>query len=205
MKADLARQMEEAAEQLDFEQAAALPRPHPGDEFRDPDARASIRRRVDEADVFGLAQEGGQTCIQVFFFRSGQNWGNRAYYPRPTDRLEPPEILASFLAQFYDDKPVPGLMLLSHEIEERDLAGGGAVDPCRPRIEIAVPQRGEKKLLVDHAVTNAREALGRKMAESSSQTETAGRRARVFGCRRCRSASRSMTTPIFRAPTRWAA
>jgi excinuclease ABC subunit C len=106
VKEDLARQMEEAAEVLDFERAATLPRPHPGDELRHPDAghQSAI---VEEADVFGLAQEGGQTCIQVFFFRSWQNWGNRAYYPKADRSLEAPEILAAFLAQFYDDKPVP--------------------------------------------------------------------------------------------------
>src|SRR5437667_9803029 len=120
VKAELARQMEEASEKLDFEQAARI---------RDRIQAMSFvtqqqginPQTVDEADVFGLAQEGGQTCIQVFFFRSGQNWGTRAYFPRADKSLEPAEILASFLAQFYDDKPIPGLVLLSHEPEEREL------------------------------------------------------------------------------------
>ncbi|WP_373505573.1 excinuclease ABC subunit UvrC [Aestuariivirga sp.] len=180
VKAELAQQMEAAAEALDFERAAA---------YRDRIQAMSFVTQtqginpqgVEEADVFGLAQEGGQVCIQVFFFRSYQNWGNRAYYPKADRSLEPPEILASFLAQFYDDKPVPGLVLLSHEIEERALLEEALSTHAGHRIELAVPQRGEKKGLVDHAVTNAREALGRRMAESSSQTKLLEGVQRVFG------------------------
>ena len=179
VKTELAKQMEEAAEQLDFETAAR---------YRDRIQAMSFvtqsqginPQTVDEADVFGLAQEGGQTCIQVFFFRSGQNWGNRAYHPRADRATEAPELLASFLAQFYDDKPVPGLVLLSHEVDERELLEEALSTHAGRRIEIAVPQRGEKKMLVDHAVTNAREALGRKMAESSSQAKLLEGVARVF-------------------------
>jgi excinuclease ABC subunit C len=180
VKADLARQMEEAAEALDFERAAA---------YRDRIQAMSFvtqtqginPQSVEEADVFGLAQEGGQTCIQVFFFRSFQNWGNRAYYPKADKSHEPAEILAAFMAQFYDDKPVPDLVLLSHEIEERELLEEALSTHAGRRIEIAVPQRGEKKTLVEHAVTNAREALGRKMAESSSQAKLLEGVQRVFG------------------------
>jgi excinuclease ABC subunit C len=180
VKADLARQMEEAAEQLDFERAAT---------YRDRIQAMSFvtqtqginPQTVEEADVFGLAQEGGQTCIQVFFFRSWQNWGNRAYYPKADRSLEPAEILSSFLAQFYDDKPIPDLVLLSHEIEERQLLEEALSTHAGHRIEVAVPQRGEKKTLVDHAVTNAREAMGRKMAESSSQAKLLEGVQRVFG------------------------
>ena len=136
---------------------------------------------VEEADVFGIAQEGGQTCIQVFFFRSWQNWGNRSYYPRADRSVEHAELLASFLAQFYDDKPVPALVLLSHDVEDRELLEEALSTLAGHRIEIAVPQRGEKKSLVDHAVTNAREALGRKMAESSSQVKLLEGVQRVFG------------------------
>ena len=143
VKADLARQMEEAAEALDFERAAT---------YRDRIQAMSFvtqtqginPQSVDEADVFGMAQEGGQTCIQVFFFRSFQNWGNRAYYPKADRSLEAPEILASFLAQFYDDKPVPGLVLLSHDIEERELLEEALSTLAGRKVEIAVPQRGEK-------------------------------------------------------------
>ena len=180
VKAELAKHMEEAAEALDFERAAA---------YRDRIQAMSFVTQtqginpqgVEEADVFGLSQEGGQTCIQVFFFRSFQNWGNRAYYPRADRSLEAREILAAFLAQFYDDKPVPGLVLLSHDIEERELLEEALSSHAGQRIEVAVPQRGEKKSLVEHAVTNAREALGRKMAESSSQTALLEGVQRVFG------------------------
>ena len=180
VKAELAKQMEEASEALDFERAAS---------FRDRIQAMSFvtqtqginPQSVEEADVFGLAQEGGQTCIQVFFFRSFQNWGNRAYYPKADRSHEPAEILASFMAQFYDDKPVPDLVLLSHDIEERELLEEALSTHAGRKVEVAVPQRGEKKGLVEHAVTNAREALGRKMAESSSQAKLLDGVQRVFG------------------------
>jgi len=180
VKADLARQMEEASEALDFERAAT---------FRDRIQAMSFitqtqginPQTVEEADVFGLAQEGGQTCIQVFFFRSFQNWGNRAYYPKVDKSHEASEILASFMAQFYDDKPVPDLVLLSHEIEERELLEEALSTLAGRKIEVAVPQRGEKKTLVEHAVTNAREAMGRKIAESSSQAKLLDGVQRAFG------------------------
>ena len=180
VKAELATQMEVASEQLDFEQAARIRDRIQAMSFVT-QSQGINPQTVDEADVFGLAQEGGQTSIQVFFFRSGQNWGNRAYYPRADRSVEPPEILSQFLAQFYDDKPLPGLILLSHEAEERELLEEALSTRAGRRIELAVPQRGEKKMLVDHAVTNAREALGRKMAESSSQVKLLEGVARVFG------------------------
>lgn len=180
VKADLARQMEAAAEALDFERAAG---------FRDRIQAMSFVTQtqginpqgVEEADVFGLAQEGGQTCIQVFFFRSFQNWGNRAYYPKADRGLAASEILSSFLAQFYDDKPVPALVLLSLEIEERSLLEEALSTRAGHRVDVGVPQRGEKKTLVDHALSNAREALGRKLAESSSQMKLLEGVQRVFG------------------------
>ena len=169
VKEELAKQMEEAADNLDFERAAS---------YRDRIQAMSFVTQtqginpqgVEEADVFGLAQEGGQSCIQVFFFRSFQNWGNRAYYPKADRTHEAPEIMAAFLAQFYDDKPIPDLVLLSHDVEERELLEEALSTHAGRKIEVAVPQRGEKKSLVEHAVTNAREALGRRMAETSSQT-----------------------------------
>lgn len=180
VKAELAKQMEEASEALDFERAAA---------FRDRIQAMSFVTQtqginpqgVEEADVFGLAQEGGQSCIQVFFFRSFQNWGNRAYYPKADKGVEPEEILGAFLAQFYDDKPIPDLVLLSHDLEERDLLEEALSTHAGRKIEVAVPQRGEKKGLVEHALTNAREALGRRMAESSSQAKLLEGVQRVFG------------------------
>jgi excinuclease ABC subunit C len=180
VKADLARQMEEAAGALDFERAALCRDRIQAMSFVT-QTQGINPQSVEEADVFGLAQEGGQTCIQVFFFRSFQNWGNRAYYPKVDRSHEAEEILSSFLAQFYDDKPVPDLVLLSHEIEERQLLEEALSTHAGHKVEVAVPQRGEKKTLVDHAVTNAREALGRRMAESSSQAKLLDGVQRAFG------------------------
>ncbi len=179
VKAELARQMEEAAARLDFETAARTRDRIQAMSFVT-QSQGINPRTVEEADVFALAQEGGQTCIQVFFFRSGQNWGNRAYFPRADKSLEPGEILSPFLAQFYDDKPVPGLILLSHAIAERELMEEALTTHAGHRVEIACPRRGEKKMLVDHAASNAREAMGRKMAESASQAKLLEGVARVF-------------------------
>lgn len=160
--------MMEAAEKLEYEQAAkyrnrlwALAHVT-ADQSINPDG-------VEEADVFAAYQDGGQTCIQVFFFRAGQNWGNRAYYPRADKGLTAGEVLDSFIAQFYDDKPVPRLILLSDEIAERGLLEEALSTRAERRVEIRVPQRGVKSGVVEHALTNAREALGRRLAEGSSQ------------------------------------
>jgi excinuclease ABC subunit C len=180
VKAELGRLMQEASDQLDFERAAL---------YRDRiqalsyvTAQQGINpETVEEADVFGLHQEGGQICIQVFFFRSYQNWGNRAYFPRADKSLEAGEVLEAFLAQFYDDKPVPRLILLSHDIPERSLLEEAFSTHAGRKVDVSIPQRGEKRQLVEHAVTNAREALGRKMAESSSQAKLLEGVARVLG------------------------
>ena len=179
VKAELAQHMEEASERLDFEQAARIRDRIQAMSFVT--AEQGINpQSVEEADVFGMVEEGGQTAIQVFFFRSGQNWGTHAFFPRADKSAGLAEILAAFLAQFYDGKPVPALILLSHDLEERELLEEALSTMAGRRVEIAVPQRGEKKMLVDHAVTNAREALGRKMAESSSQARLLEGVARVF-------------------------
>ena len=170
VRTELARLMEAAAEGLDYEQAAR---------YRDRIAALSHvtaqqginPQSFSEADVFGLAQEGGVTCVQVFFFRAGQNWGNRAYFPRADRSVGESEILAAFVAQFYEDKPAPRLVLLSHPVEELELIADALSLRARRRVEVAVPRRGEKHGLVGHAVTNAREALGRKLAESQSQAK----------------------------------
>ncbi|MFA5948875.1 MAG: excinuclease ABC subunit UvrC [Hyphomicrobium sp.] len=162
------RLMTEAADKLEFERAA---------QFRNRlwalahvTAEQTINPEgVEEADVFAAFQEGGQTCIQVFFFRVGQNWGNRAYFPKADKSLPVEEVLDSFVAQFYDDKPVPRLVLLSHEIANRELLEEALSIKAERRVEIRVPQRGTKSGIVEHALTNAREALGRRLAESSSQ------------------------------------
>ncbi len=124
---------------------------------------------IEEADVFAARQDGGQTCVQVFFFRSGQNWGNRAYFPRADRSIGVEDVLESFIAQFYDDKPVPRLILLSHELPNRELLADALSTKVDRKVEIRVPQRGAKTGVVEHALQNAREALARKLAESSSQ------------------------------------
>ena len=119
--------------------------------------------------MFALHQAGGFSCVEVFFFRTGQNWGNRAYFPKADRSLSAGEVLGAFLAQFYDDKPSPRAIFISHEIEERALLAEALSIKSGRKVEVGVPQRGEKKDLVDHALANAREALARKLAESSSQ------------------------------------
>ncbi|HEY8337333.1 MAG TPA: excinuclease ABC subunit UvrC [Tardiphaga sp.] len=164
----LAGEMEKASDELAFERAAL---------YRDRLAALSAiqsqqginPRTVEEADVFAIHQEGGYSCVEVFFFRTGQNWGNRAYFPRAEKSFTPEEVLASFLAQFYDDKPPPKLILLSHAIEDADVLASALTIKAGFKVEVLCPQRGEKKELVAHALTNAREALGRKLADTATQ------------------------------------
>jgi excinuclease ABC subunit C len=180
VRAELAREMEQAAEALDFERAAA---------YRDRlAALAAIQahqginpRSVAEADVFAAYQEGGFTGIQVFFFRTGQNWGNRVYFPKADRSLSAAEVLSSFLAQFYDDKPCPRCILISEDIPDRALLAAALTTKSGHRVDVVVPQRGEKKELTDHALANAREALGRKLAETSSQQRLLAALAAAFG------------------------
>jgi excinuclease ABC subunit C len=180
VKGDLARTMEAASAELDFERAAL---------YRDRLAALSHiqahqginPQSVEEADVFAVHQDGGLTCIQVFFFRTGQNWGNRAYFPKADKSLEAPAVLEAFMAQFYDDKPVPRLILVSTDFEERELLARALCERAGHRVEILVPQRGEKRDLVEHAVANAREALGRKLAETSTQGRLLAGLAELFG------------------------
>ncbi len=136
---------------------------------------------VQEADVFAAFQDGGQTCVQVFFFRTGQNWGNRAYYPKADRSLAVEDVLDSFIAQFYDDKPVPRLILLSHEVPSQAVLAEALSTKADRKVEIRVPERGTKTGLVAHALTNAREALGRKLAETSSQARLLEGVAERFG------------------------
>jgi excinuclease ABC subunit C len=168
VKEDLAREMDQAAETLDFERAAVL-----RDRLA---ALAAVQahqdinpRDIEEADVFAVFQDGGFFCIEVFFFRSCQNWGNRAYFPRADRSLSPGEVLGAFLAQFYDDKPCPRLILLSEEIEDRELLAQALTIKSDRKVEIVVPRRGGKRDVIEHALANAREALGRKLAEAASQ------------------------------------
>jgi excinuclease ABC subunit C len=169
VKQELAAEMEKASAELAFETAAL---------YRDRLAALSAIQSqqginphtVEEADVFAIHQEGGYSCVEVFFFRTGQNWGNRAYFPRAEKSFTPEEVLSSFLAQFYDDKPPPKLVLLSHAIEESELLANALSIKAGFKVEVSTPQRGEKKELVTHALTNAREALGRKLADTATQS-----------------------------------
>jgi excinuclease ABC subunit C len=136
---------------------------------------------IEEADVFALHQQGGQTCIQVFFFRTGQNWGNRAYFPKADRSLASGEVLTSFIAQFYDATPAPRLVLSSHEPADRDLLAEALALGAGHRVDIVVPQRGEKRELVRHALDNAREALGRRLAETSTQGRLLAALGATFG------------------------
>ena len=186
--------MEEASAELDFERAAL---------YRDRIAALSHvqahqginPQSVEEADVFAVHQDGGQTCIQVFFFRTGQNWGNRAYFPRADKSLDAAEVLQAFLAQFYDDKPVPRLILVSTDFEERELLATALCERAGHRVEIAVPQRGEK--------TRAGRARARQCARGARpqarrdlEPGEAARRARrdASASPSRRGASRSTTT-----------
>ena len=168
VKQQLAGEMEKASAELEFETAAL---------YRDRLAALSAiqsqqginPRSVEEADVFAIHQEGGYSCVEVFFFRTGQNWGNRAYFPRAEKSFTSEEVLASFLAQFYDDKPPPKLILLSHDIEECQLLADALSIKAGFKVEVSTPRRGEKKEMITHALTNAREALGRKLADTATQ------------------------------------
>ncbi|MER9871321.1 excinuclease ABC subunit UvrC [Mesorhizobium sp. M0136] len=180
VKTEISAAMQQASENLDFERAAI---------YRDRLAALSHvqshqginPQTVDEADVFAIHQEGGQVCIQVFFFRTGQNWGNRAYFPKADPALEAGEVLGSFLAQFYDDKPTPRTILLSHGVEDQELLAEALSTRAGRKVSISVPQRGEKKDLTDNALQNAREALGRRLAETSTQARLLTGFAETFG------------------------
>ncbi|MGA8549811.1 MAG: excinuclease ABC subunit UvrC [Stellaceae bacterium] len=175
----LAAEMQAAAAALDFE-AAGLIR----DRIR---ALSMVQGHQDihvpgvvDADLIAAYQQGGQTCIQVFFFRGGQNWGNRAYFPSHDRQLSVEEVLSAFVGQFYDNRPKPPTVLLSHRLVEHELVvealslGGG-------RVVLAVPQRGDKKKLIERVVGAAREALGRRLAESASQRRLLDGVAAAFG------------------------
>jgi excinuclease ABC subunit C len=180
VKEELAAEMENASAALDFERAAI---------YRDRlSALSAIQshqgvnpRGVEEADVFAVHQQGGFTCVEVFFFRTGQNWGNRAYFPKADRSLDGSEVLSAFLAQFYDDKPPPRLVLISHDVADRALLAQALSTKSGRKVEVTVPQRGERKDLIEHALANAREALGRKLAETTSQQKLLRQLAETFG------------------------
>ncbi len=178
--ASLSDQMQAASDELEFETAARL-----RDRIR---ALAAVAQEttvnpetVEEADIFALHSEGGQACVQVFFFRAGQNWGNRAYFPRIDKSDSDAEVMGAFIGQFYDDKPIPKLVLVSCEPFEIELLAEAFSMKGGRRMEIVRPRRGEKRGLVDEALTNAREALGRRMAEGSAQARLLNGVAEAFG------------------------
>jgi excinuclease ABC subunit C len=170
---ELAEEMDKASNALDFERAAI---------YRDRLAALSAiqshqginPRSIEEADVFAVHQAGGFSCVEVFFFRTGQNWGNRAYFPKADRAIGASEVLGAFLAQFYDDKPPPRCIFVSHDFEERDLLAKALTAKSGRKVEVSVPTRGERKELVEHVLANAREALARKLAETSSQQRLLG-------------------------------
>jgi excinuclease ABC subunit C len=179
----LAAEMEEAAEELAFEKAARL---------RDRiSALSAIQgeqninpKSIPEADVFAIAEEAGHFCIEVFFFRTYQNWGNRAYFPRADRSLGAAEVLDAFLAQFYLERPAPRLVLLSHGVESHDALCAALSARVGRRIAIGAPKRGEKRELVEHAARNAREALSRKLADAATQEKLLTALGVAFGVER---------------------
>jgi len=179
VQTQLADEMDRASTTLDFERAAI---------YRDRlSALSAIQshqginpRSIEEADVFAVHQAGGYSCVEVFFFRTGQNWGNRAYFPKADRAIAPDEVLSAFLAQFYDDKPSPRLILVSHEFGERALLAEALSAKSGRKVEVSKPTRGERKELVQHALVNAREALARKLADTSSQQKLLGAMTEVF-------------------------
>ncbi len=180
VKSTMAEAMQRASEDLDFETAAI---------YRDRLAALSHvqshqginPQTVEEADVFAIHQEGGMSCIQVFFFRTGQNWGNRAYFPKADAALPAQDVLGAFLAQFYDDKPCPRQILVSHTFEEQTLLSEALTIRAGQRVAISKPQRGEKRDLMRHVEANAREAHGRRLSETSTQANLLNGFAETFG------------------------
>ncbi|HEX4270669.1 MAG TPA: excinuclease ABC subunit UvrC [Rhizomicrobium sp.] len=176
----LKAEMTTASDAMDFEAAAKL-----RDRLR---AMSHIQASqgvnpstFEEADLFAAYTEGGHTCIQVFFFRAGQNWGNRPYFPRHANDLPLAEVLESFVGQFYDERPAPKLILTSEELAGKDLLSEALGLRAEHKVEISTPQRGEKREIMERALTNAREQLGRRMAENSAQAQLLEGVADVFG------------------------
>ncbi len=167
---DLATQMQAASDSMEFERAAAL-----RDRIRAltqvQTAQGINPRAVTEADVIALHLEKGQACVQVFFIRANQNWGNRDFYPRVGADIDEGEVLEAFLGQFYDTKEPPRQVILSHEIENPDLMQDALTQKLGRKVEVLVPQRGEKAELIEGALRNARESLARKMAETATQAK----------------------------------
>jgi excinuclease ABC subunit C len=172
--------MNSAAESLDFERAALL-RDRLSALALVQSGSDAVARSVEEADVFAIAHEAGQFCVQVFFFRAHQNWGNHAFRPKADATLTDTEVLEAFIAQFYEDRTPPKLILLSHEPADRAVLEEALTSRLGSRVYVETPQRGEKRELVQHALNNAREALGRQLAEGATQRQLLEGVADLFG------------------------
>ncbi|HCB52718.1 MAG: excinuclease ABC subunit UvrC [Paracoccaceae bacterium] len=168
VQVDLARAMGEASQALEFERAAAL-RDRIKALTQVQSAQTINPAGVEEADVIALHLENGQACVQVFFIRAHQSWGNRDFYPKTGAGAEEGEILEGFVAQFYDSKEPPRLLIMSHQVENEDLVTSLLSQRLGRKVEIITPKRGEKADLVENAARNARESLARKMSESATQ------------------------------------
>ena len=179
VQANLAKAMNEASEAMEFERAAAL-RDRIKALTQVQSSQGINPRGVSEADVIALHLENGQACVQVFFIRANQSWGNRDFYPKTGAGAEEPEIMEAFLAQFYDDKPPPRMVLLSHPVDNPDLVAALLSQRAERKVVIGVPKRGEKAELVENAARNARESLARKMAEGASQNKLLAGLAEAF-------------------------
>jgi excinuclease ABC subunit C len=176
----MARRMQEASDAMEFETAALY-----RDRIR---AMTQIQAHQDinveglaDADTFALHNEGGSSCIQVFFFRGGSNYGNRAYFPSHDKAVDPAEVLAAFIGQFYDNKHPPRLVMVSHALAEQPLLAEALSVKAERKVELLVPKRGPKRKLLEHALTNARDALGRQLAESASHRRMLEGVAEAFG------------------------
>ncbi|MEC7763112.1 MAG: excinuclease ABC subunit UvrC [Pseudomonadota bacterium] len=179
VQSELAAEMQAASEAMEFERAAVL-RDRIQALTKVQSSQGINPRGVTEADVIALHMEGGQACVQVFFIRANQNWGNRDFYPRTGAGADEAEVLQAFIGQFYDQKEPARLLLLSHDIEERDLMAEALAEKLGRKVAIEVPQRGEKMELVSNAARNARESLGRKMAETATQARLLAGLAEAF-------------------------
>ena len=168
VQANLATEMARAAGDMEYERAAAL-----RDRIKALTSVQSVQainpKGVPEADVIALHMDGGQACVQVFFIRGNQSWGNRDFYPKLNGAESADEVMEAFLGQFYDGKVPPRMILLSHGIEDMDLMTSLLSDRAGRRVVVGVPQRGEKAELVENALRNARESLSRRMSESAAQ------------------------------------
>ncbi|KAG1713798.1 UvrABC system protein C [Nymphon striatum] len=168
MQSTLAARMTQASEDMEFEKAAAL-RDRIKALTQVQTAQGINPRGVTEADVIALHRDGGQACVQVFFIRANQNWGNRDYYPRVSGDEDATEVMQAFIGQFYGDREPPRMLLLSHGLDDEDLVVEALSEKASRKVEVLVPQRGEKAELVSGAARNARESLGRKMSETATQ------------------------------------